>query len=176
MNPLSDAALCRSTLIHHTPDSYTKRELVGARSLHLAYARPFGRLKAPLGLLLLRFAAQTRTTLFLLCTKSCIVWRKIGVWCSFYWKFIKRKSQKLLVHQEVSGFVILKLEIYCSIGFIVGTGQGRRKAGPERLGHTGITDVDTPPRAARGQEILEFIFSVQGQRNAGPSAEPPHTV
>lgn len=62
MNPLCDAALCRSTPIHHTPDSYTK----------------------------------TRTTLFLLCTKSCIVWRKIGVWCSFYWKFIKRKSLKLL--------------------------------------------------------------------------------
>ena len=39
---------------------------------------------------------QTRTTLFLLCTKSYIVWRKIGVWCSFYWKFIKRKSLKLL--------------------------------------------------------------------------------
>ena len=96
MNPLSDAALCRSTLIHHTPDSYTKRELVGARPLHLAYARPFGRLKAPLGLLLLRFAAQTRTTLFLLCTKSCIVWRKIGVWRSFRWKSIKRKSLKLL--------------------------------------------------------------------------------
>jgi len=70
-----------------------------------------------------------RTTLFLLCTKSCIVWRKIGVWCSFYWKFIKRKSQKLLVHQEVSGFVILKLEIYCSIGFIVGTGQGKLTQG-----------------------------------------------
>ena len=64
--------------------------------LHLAYARPFGRLKAPLGLSLLHFAAQTRTTLFLLCTKSYIVWRKIGVWCSFYWKFIKRKSLKLL--------------------------------------------------------------------------------
>ena len=61
MNPLSDAALYRSTSIHHTPDSYTKRELVGARPLHLAYARPFGRLKAPLGLSLLRFAAQTRT-------------------------------------------------------------------------------------------------------------------
>lgn len=59
---LPDAALYRSTLIHHTPDSYTK----------------------------------TRTTLFLLCTKSCIVWRKIGVWRSFYWKFIKRKSLKLL--------------------------------------------------------------------------------
>ena len=59
---LPDAALYRSTRIHHTPDSYTK----------------------------------TRTTLFLLCTKSCIVWRKIGVWCSFRWKSIKRKSLKLL--------------------------------------------------------------------------------
>ena len=28
---LPDAALYRSTRIHHTPDSYTKRELVGAR-------------------------------------------------------------------------------------------------------------------------------------------------
>ena len=38
-----------------------KMELVGARPLHLAYARPFCRLKAPLGLSLLRCAAQTRT-------------------------------------------------------------------------------------------------------------------
>ena len=59
---LPDAALYRSALIHHTPDSYTK----------------------------------TRTTLFLLCTRSYIVWRKIGVWCSFRWKSIKRKSLKLL--------------------------------------------------------------------------------
>ena len=59
---LPDAALYRSTRIHHTPDSYTK----------------------------------TITTLFLLCTKSCIVWRKIGVWRNFRWKFIKRKSLKLL--------------------------------------------------------------------------------
>lgn len=59
---LPDAALYRSTLIHHTPDSYTK----------------------------------LRTTLFLLCTKSCIVWRKIGVWRNFRWKSIKRKSLKLL--------------------------------------------------------------------------------
>ena len=62
MNPLFDVALYRSTLIHHTSDSYTK----------------------------------TRTTLFLLCTKSCIVWRKIGVWRSSRWKSIKRKSPKLL--------------------------------------------------------------------------------
>ena len=58
---LPDAALYRSTRIHHTPDSYTKRELVGAGPLHLAYARPFCRLKAPLGLSLLRSTAQTRT-------------------------------------------------------------------------------------------------------------------
>ena len=97
IKPLLDAALCRSTSIHHTLQFYAKCELVGAGPLHLAYARPFGRLKAPLGLSLLRFAAQTRTTLFLLCTKPYIVWRKIGVWCSFCWKFAKRKSLKLLV-------------------------------------------------------------------------------
>ena len=33
---LPDAALYRSTRIHHTPDSYTKRQLVGAGPLHLA--------------------------------------------------------------------------------------------------------------------------------------------
>ena len=54
IKPLPDAALYRSTRIHHTPDSYIKRELVGARPLHLAGARPFCRLKAPLGLSLLR--------------------------------------------------------------------------------------------------------------------------
>ena len=37
----------------------------------------------------------------------------------------KEKARNFSVHQEVSGFVLLKLEIYCSIGFIVGTGQGR---------------------------------------------------
>ena len=62
MNPLFDAALCRSTFIHHTPDSYTK----------------------------------TRTTLFLLCTKSYIVWRKIGVWWNNCWKSLQTKSLKLL--------------------------------------------------------------------------------
>ena len=41
-----------------------QRSLVGARPLHLANARPFGRLKAPLGLSLLRCAAQTRTCLW----------------------------------------------------------------------------------------------------------------
>ena len=43
-----------------------QRSLVGARPLHLACARPFGRLKAPLGLSLLRCAAQTRV---------CRVWQ-----------------------------------------------------------------------------------------------------
>ena len=38
--------------------------LSGRRPLHLANARPFGRLKAPLGLLLLRCAAQTRACLW----------------------------------------------------------------------------------------------------------------
>ena len=38
--------------------------LSGARPLHLACARPFGRLKAPLGLSLLRCAAQTRACLW----------------------------------------------------------------------------------------------------------------
>ena len=37
-----------------------QRSLVRAKPLHLANARPFGRLKAPLGLSLLRCAAQTR--------------------------------------------------------------------------------------------------------------------
>ena len=40
-----------------------QRSLVGARPLHLACARPFGRLKAPLGLSLLRCAVQTRACL-----------------------------------------------------------------------------------------------------------------
>ena len=37
-----------------------KLGVVGARPLHLAAARPFRRLKAPLGLSLFRFAPQTR--------------------------------------------------------------------------------------------------------------------
>ena len=59
----------------------------------------------------------------MLCTKSYIVWRKIGVWRSFRWKSIKRKSPKLLGTSRVSGFSNCKLEIYCSIGFIVGMWQ-----------------------------------------------------
>ena len=40
---------------------FCKLELVGAQPLHLADARPFYRLKAPLGLSLLHFVSQTRT-------------------------------------------------------------------------------------------------------------------
>ena len=69
-------ALYRSTPIHHMLQLCANANLSG---------------RGPSILL-----TQTRTTLFLLCTKSYIVWRKIGVWCSFYWKFIKRKSLKLL--------------------------------------------------------------------------------
>ena len=75
---LPDAALYRSALIHHTPDSYTKRELVGAGPLHLAYARPFCRLKAPLGLSLLRCAAQTRACRMAGGTGSSCKQRKTG--------------------------------------------------------------------------------------------------
>ena len=41
----------------------TKIKLVGARPLHLAYARPFGRSKAPLGLSLLRCARKRELSL-----------------------------------------------------------------------------------------------------------------
>ena len=52
--------------------------LVGARPLHLANARPFGRLKAPLGLSLLRCAAQTRACLMTGGTGSLCNQRKTG--------------------------------------------------------------------------------------------------
>jgi hypothetical protein len=41
----------------------------------------------------------------------------------------KQKARNFSAHQEVSGFVLLKLEIYWSIGFMVGTGQGARMEG-----------------------------------------------
>ena len=45
---------------------FGKCELVGAQPLHLAIARPFCRLKAPLGLSLLHFVSQTRSCQILL--------------------------------------------------------------------------------------------------------------
>ena len=48
----------------YVSDALRKRELVGARPLHLADARPFGRLKAPLGCLLLRKRELLRTRHF----------------------------------------------------------------------------------------------------------------
>ena len=44
----------------HCWTSFNKRELVGARPLHLAIARPFCRLHTPLGYALLNFIQQTR--------------------------------------------------------------------------------------------------------------------
>ena len=55
-----------------------QRSLVGARPLHLANARPFGRLKAPLGLSLLRCAAQTRACRMAGGTGSHLRQRKTG--------------------------------------------------------------------------------------------------
>ena len=52
--------------------------LVGARPLHLACARPFGRLKAPPGLSLLRCAAQTRACRMAGGTGSYLWQRKTG--------------------------------------------------------------------------------------------------
>lgn len=45
----------------------------------------------------------------------------------------KEKAWNFSVHQEVSGFVILKLEIYWSIGFIVGTWQEQALFSSNRL-------------------------------------------
>ena len=50
----------RAGRVYH-PTGRGKRELVGAQPLHLVIARPFCRLKAPLGLSLLHFVSQTRT-------------------------------------------------------------------------------------------------------------------
>ena len=52
--------------------------LSGRRPLHLANARPFGRLKAPLGLSLLRCAAQTRACRMAGGTGSSCKQRKTG--------------------------------------------------------------------------------------------------
>ena len=89
--PLCDATLCRSTLIHHTPEFYVKPE---QRSFCSAQNPASFGVKLAYGVV---FAGNPS----------------------------KEKTRNFSVHQEVSGFVSLKLEIYCSIGFIVGTGQGR---------------------------------------------------
>ena len=58
IKPLSDAALYRSTRIHHTPDSYTKRELVGAGPPSILLRKTVRSLKSPTGAFIaaLRFA------------------------------------------------------------------------------------------------------------------------
>ena len=74
-------------------------------------ARPFCRLKAPLGLSLLRFAAQTRTTSFCSAQNPA----SFGVTLAYGVKIAgncrKQKARNFSVHQEVSGFVLLKLEL-----------------------------------------------------------------
>ena len=89
MNPLFDAALCRSTLIHYTLQFYTKRE-----------QRSFCSAQNP---------------------ASFGVKLAYGVVSAGY--PLKEKACNFSYYQEVSGFVSLKLEIYCSIGFIVGCGK-----------------------------------------------------
>jgi hypothetical protein len=91
IKPLLDAALCRSTSIHHTLQFYAKCE-----------QRSF-------------CSAQNHTSFGV----------KLAYGVVFAGNPSKEKTRNFSVHQEVSGFVSLKLEIYCSIGFIVGTGQGR---------------------------------------------------
>ncbi|WP_458010216.1 hypothetical protein [Faecalibacterium prausnitzii] len=92
MNPLCDAALCRSAPIHHTLQFYAKCE-----------QRSF-------------CSAQNPTSFGV----------KLAYGVVFAGNPSKEKARNFSVHQEVSGFVLLKLGIYCSIGFIVGTGQGTR--------------------------------------------------
>ena len=60
----------------------------------------------------------------------------------------KEKARNFSVHQEVSGFVILKLEIYWSMGFIVGNSSTSRI---EALSVSSITRRSTPkPRPPVG--------------------------
>ena len=64
-----------------------QRSLVGARPLHLANARPFGRLKAPLGLLLLRkreLAYGRRSRLIMPPAKKNRVFPRRGTPCCTY--------------------------------------------------------------------------------------------
>ena len=53
---------------------FCKLELVGAQPLHLAIARPFCRLKAPLGFSLLHFVSQTR-----IYPRECDCMKKINI-------------------------------------------------------------------------------------------------
>ena len=85
-----DAALYRSTPIHHTLQFYTKPE---QRS----------------------FCSAQNPTLFGV---------KLAYGVVFAGNPPKEKARKFSVHQEVSGFVLRKLGIYCSIGFIVGILSG----------------------------------------------------
>ena len=91
---LPDAALYRSTLIHHTPEFYVKSE-----------QRSF-------------CSAQNPASFGV----------KLAYGVVFTGNSSKEKARNFSYHQEVSGFILLKLEIYCSIGFIVGTMNTSRTA------------------------------------------------
>ena len=195
MNPLCDAALCRSTPIHHTLQFYAKCELVGARPLHLAAqdrnANLSGRgpsillrktvrsLKSPTGAFIapLRCAnanlsgrgpsillrktvrslksptgafiaplrcANANNALFALHK----ILHRLAYGVVFTGNPSKEKARNFSVHQKVSGFVLLKLEIYWSMGFIVGNSSTSRM---EALSVSSITRRSTPkPRPPVG--------------------------
>ena len=114
MNPLPDAALCRSVPIHHTLQFYAKCE-----------QRSF-------------CSAQNPASFGV----------KLAYGVVFTGNSSKEKARNFSVHQEVPGFVILKLEIYCSIGFIVGNSRTSRM---EALSVSSMTRRSTPkPRPPVG--------------------------
>ena len=90
MNPFSDAALYRSTLIHHT----------------------------------LQLCAKPEQRSFCSAQNPASFGVKLAYGVVFAGNSSKEKARNFSVYQEVSGFVFLKLEIYCSIGFIVGILSG----------------------------------------------------
>ena len=111
MNPLFDVALCRSTPAYYTAVSTAKLELVGARPLHLAYARPFGRLKAPLGLSLLASLRKREQRSFCSAQNPASFGVKLAYGGITAGNRRKQKARNFSVHQEVSGFALLKLEL-----------------------------------------------------------------
>ena len=69
----------------------------------------------------------------------------------------KEKARNFSVHQEVSGFVLLELEIYCSIGFMVGNSSTSRM---EALSVSSITRRSTPkPRPPVGGRPYSSAFT-----------------
>ena len=114
INPLFDAALYKSTPIHHKPEFYVKPE-----------QRSF-------------CSAQ----------KPASFGVKLAYGVVFAGNLPKEKARNFSVHQEISGFVNRELEIYCSIGFIVGNSRTSRM---EALSVRSMTRRSTPkPRPPVG--------------------------